>query len=77
MWLIAGHGRHAAWVANIDATPNVRLKHKGRWRPAIASVESLDRGMLSRFNSYARSGLRVTGLDPMLVRVEFEPSPHT
>ena len=72
MWLIAVHGRHSGWVRNIDESSNVRLKHFGRWRQGTASVVALDGETLSRFNPYARSGLRMAGLDPMLVRVEFD-----
>ena len=72
MYLIAVHGRHSGWVRNIDATPTVRIKHRGRWRHATASVEELDPATLSRFNLYARSGPRIAGIDPMLVRVTFD-----
>lgn len=73
MWLIAVHGRHASWVRNIEASPAIRLRHRGRWRPGSASTRLLDRDLLRRFNLYARSGARgLIALDPLLVRVTFE-----
>lgn len=73
MYLIAVHGHHASWVRNIDVTPAIRIKHRGKWRQATASVEELDPAILRRFNRYARSGPRIAGIDPMLVRVTYEP----
>lgn len=72
MWLIAVHGRHAFWVRNIEASPAVRLKHRGRWQPGSASTHPLDPNLLRRFNVYARSGARgPVPVDPLLVRVKF------
>jgi deazaflavin-dependent oxidoreductase (nitroreductase family) len=71
MWLIAVHGRHSLWVRNIEALSEVRVQRLGRWRTGEASIESLDDGKLARFNTYARSGLRVAGHEPVLVRVQF------
>jgi deazaflavin-dependent oxidoreductase (nitroreductase family) len=69
LWLIAVHGRHSVWVRNIEAQPEVRVQHMGKWRSGTASIESVDDGALSRFNAYARSGLRIAGYEPVLVRV--------
>src|SRR2546422_9105806 len=52
-WLIAVHGRHASYVKNIEASPQVRLKLRGRWHEGVAVIEPLDEGMLERFNRYA------------------------
>jgi deazaflavin-dependent oxidoreductase (nitroreductase family) len=71
MWLIAVHGRSAGWVRNLEAAPQVRLRHRGRWRTGTASVHPMDAVPLDRFSSYARSGPRLLGKDPMLVRVAF------
>ena len=38
IWVIAEQGRHAAWVRNLDAEPAVRVRHRGRWRAARASI---------------------------------------
>jgi deazaflavin-dependent oxidoreductase (nitroreductase family) len=71
MWLIAVHGRHAGWVRNVEASSDVRIKHRGRWRDGTASIHPIDALPLERFNAYARSGPRLIGMDPLLVRVTF------
>lgn len=70
VWLNSVHGRHALWVRNLDATPEVRIKLSGRWHRARASVHDYDEAIVRRFNLYARSGPRTLGIDPVLVRVE-------
>jgi len=72
MWLIAVHGRHAAWVRNIDESSHVRIKHQGRWRDGIATIQPFDRSTVGRFNAYARAGPRTVGIDPLLVSLRFE-----
>lgn len=71
MWLIAVHGRQAGWVRNLEATAAVRIKHRGRWRVATATTHPMDAVPLERFNAYARSGPRLLGADPLLVRVAY------
>jgi deazaflavin-dependent oxidoreductase (nitroreductase family) len=71
MWLIAVHGRQSGWVRNLEASPSVRLKHRGRWHDATASVHPMDAVPLERFSAYARSGPRLIGRDPLLVRVAY------
>ncbi len=71
-WLIAVHGDHASFARNIAADPRVRLKLKGRWRAGAASLIPVDESILRRFNTYARSGPRVLGIEPKLVRVTLE-----
>jgi len=70
VWLISVHGRHADWVRNIEARPDVRVKLSGRWQSGRASVHDYDEALARRFNAYARSGPRTLGIDPTLVRVE-------
>lgn len=69
VWLISVHGRRAAWVRNLEATPAVRIKLSGRWNQARATVQDYDEAIARRFNAYARSGPRTLGIDPVLVRV--------
>jgi hypothetical protein len=65
------HGRKTTWVKNLEAAPEVRIKLRGRWRAARASVmSSYDPEVVSRFNAYARTGPRTLGIDPALVRIE-------
>ena len=70
LWLVAVHGRRASWVRNLATTPDVRIRLSGRWHPARATVEDYDPATARRFNAYARSGPRMVGIEPALVRVE-------
>lgn len=70
MWLIAVHGR-AVWILNIEANPQVRVRHRGRWREAVAEVCPWDSAIAKQFNVYARSGPGLVGIDPVLVRLSF------
>lgn len=70
VWLASVHGKHASWVRNIEKSPDVRIKLAGRWRGGRATVHDYDEAVGRRFNLYARSGPRMLGIDPVLVRVE-------
>jgi len=70
MWLIAVHGRHSAWVKNVEEHAAVRVRFSGRWHEGTASIHPYDAAFASRFNRYARSGPRMVGIDPSLVRVD-------
>lgn len=70
VWLASVHGRHASWVRNIEASPDVRIKLSGRWHDGRATVHDYDEAMGRRFNLYARSGPSMLGIDPVLVGVE-------
>lgn len=71
MWLAAVHGRRAAWVLNLEARSRVRVRRLGRWHEGTATVHPWDPDVVGRFNAYARTGPRLTALDPLLVRVAF------
>ena len=71
MWLIAVHGRHSGWVRNLEAAPQVRFKHRGRWHTGTATMHPIDAVPLERFNAYARSGPQLLGMDPLLVRLSY------
>jgi deazaflavin-dependent oxidoreductase (nitroreductase family) len=70
VWLASVHGRRAAWVRNLEANPEVRIKLSGRWHHAHATVHEYDESIAQRFNLYARSGPRTLGIEPALVRIE-------
>ena len=72
IWLASVHGRHAHWVRNIEARPEVRIKLSGRWHHGHATVHDYDEPAARRFNAYARSGPTALGIDPALVRVELD-----
>ena len=70
LWLVSVHGRQANFVKNLIATPEVRVKHRGRWRDGRATAEPMDPARLKQFNLYARNGPRTLGIDPVLVKVD-------
>ena len=70
VWVSSVHGRHADWVRNIEADPEVRIKISGRWHHGRATVQEYDEAASRRFNRYARSGPARLGIDPALVRIE-------
>lgn len=70
VWVNSVHGRHADWVRNIEADPEVRIRLSGRWHRARATIHDYDEATVERFNRYARSGPSTLGIDPVLVRVE-------
>jgi deazaflavin-dependent oxidoreductase (nitroreductase family) len=72
LWLVSVHGTQANFVKNLLKQPAVRVKHRGRWLSGRATVEPVDPRRLREFNFYARSGPRTLGIDPVLVKVEFD-----
>ncbi|HTA34119.1 MAG TPA: nitroreductase/quinone reductase family protein [Solirubrobacteraceae bacterium] len=38
VWLIAQHGRHAGWVLNFEANPQVRVRRGRHWRAGTAEL---------------------------------------
>src|SRR5215217_2532927 len=38
LWIVTEHGRRAAYVRNIEANPNVRVRVGRRWRAGTATV---------------------------------------
>lgn len=73
MWLIATHGEHADYVANLLSHPAVRVRHQAQWRAGTAAVRDLDEDIIGRFNAYARAALRIA-IDPKLIWIEFDQS---
>lgn len=37
-WLVAGNGRHSAFVKNLEATPRVRVRARGQWHDGTAQI---------------------------------------
>jgi deazaflavin-dependent oxidoreductase (nitroreductase family) len=75
LWVIAEHGRKAAYVRNIEAEPRVRARVGRAWRTGTAHVLPDDdwrerqRRIPNRANSAA---VRVAGSDPVTVRVDLD-----
>jgi deazaflavin-dependent oxidoreductase (nitroreductase family) len=38
LWVVAEQGRHAGYVRNLEAQPDVRVRVRGRWRAATAYI---------------------------------------
>ncbi len=74
-WIVAEHGRRAAYVRNIEADPRVRVKARGRWREGVAHLMPGDdprerqRRIGLRFNAAV---VRVMGTDLLTVRVDLD-----
>jgi deazaflavin-dependent oxidoreductase (nitroreductase family) len=74
-WIIAEHGRKAAYVRNIEANPRVRLRIGRRWRSGVASVLAdedprVRQRHMTRLNA---ATVRVMGTDLLTIRVDLEP----
>jgi deazaflavin-dependent oxidoreductase (nitroreductase family) len=72
LWLIAVHGERASFVRNIISNPRIRLRLRETWRIGVATVAPYDGDILSRFNTYARLGPRMLGIEPKLVSIELD-----
>lgn len=42
LWIVAEQGRHAGYVRNLEASPAVRVRPRGRWRDATAAIVAGD-----------------------------------
>jgi deazaflavin-dependent oxidoreductase (nitroreductase family) len=76
LWVVAEHGRRAAYVRNIEADPRVRVKVGSRWRGGTARPLPDDdwrerqRRMPNKLNS---ASVRVMASDPLTVRIDLDP----
>jgi deazaflavin-dependent oxidoreductase (nitroreductase family) len=76
LWVVAEHGRRAAWVRNIEANPRLRVRVGRRWRDATATPLPDDdprerqRRMPNKFNS---AMVRVMKSDMLTVRIDLDP----
>jgi deazaflavin-dependent oxidoreductase (nitroreductase family) len=72
-WVVAEQGRHAGYVANLMANPEVRVRHRGRWRPARAEVLEADDPQ-ARLDGFGRrshaAAVRRFGTDLTTVRFD-------
>ena len=55
LWIVAEQGRHAGYVRNIEAHPQVRVRLRGRWRRGTATVVPSDDAQ-ARLRSFGRTG---------------------
>jgi deazaflavin-dependent oxidoreductase (nitroreductase family) len=77
LWVIAEHGRRAAYVRNIEADPHVRVRVGRRWRKGTARVLEDDdwrerqRKIPNKLNS---ATVRLMGTEHVTVRVDLDPA---
>ena len=74
-WIVAEHGRGAAYVRNLEANPGVRVRLRGRWRAGTARVLPED-DPLARMQTSGRYGgaVRAMGTDLLTIRVDLDRS---
>jgi deazaflavin-dependent oxidoreductase (nitroreductase family) len=78
-WIVAEHGRRAAYVRNLEADSRVRVRVRGRWRSGIAHVlpdddprerqRLLSRRLTARVNAVL---VRSWGTDLLTVRIDLD-----
>jgi deazaflavin-dependent oxidoreductase (nitroreductase family) len=80
LWLIAQHGRHAGWVRNFEAKPQVRVRLGRSWRTGTAELLPDDdvKARIATFSSSA-VGRMLTGTmfralesQPVTVRIQLD-----
>jgi len=74
VWIVAEHGRKAAYVRNIEADPRVRIKIGRRWRTGTAHVMPDDdpRARQRGMPSVNAAVVRLMGTDLLTVRVDLD-----
>ena len=76
LWIVTEHGRRAAYIRNLEADPNVRVRVGRRWRSGTARILEGDdwrarqRRMRNRLNS---AMVRAMGTEQLTVRVDLDP----
>jgi deazaflavin-dependent oxidoreductase (nitroreductase family) len=74
-WVVAEHGRHAGYVSNLEAHPDVRVRVARHWRAAHAEVVDADdpQTRLEEFTSIHAATVRRFGTDLTTIRFDLEP----
>jgi deazaflavin-dependent oxidoreductase (nitroreductase family) len=75
-WIVTEHGRHAAYVKNIEADPRVRVKVGRRWMSGTAHIleddDPAERMRLLRRGLNDRI-VRLVGTEHLVIRVDLDP----
>ncbi len=73
-WVVAGDGRHSAFVKNLEADPRVRVQVHGRWRTGTAHVLEDDdaRRRLLRLNPINAVFVLIAAEHPLTVRIDLD-----
>lgn len=76
LWIVAEQGRHAGYVRNLESTPAVRVRLRGRWRDATATVADGDDPVarLATFGDDKHAGLvQKFGTSLLTIRIDLSP----
>ena len=73
-WIVAEHGRRAAYVRNIMANPRVRVRIGRRWRTGTAHVMPDDdpRERQRSMRKLNAAAVRALGTDLLTVRIDLD-----
>ena len=74
-WIVTEHGRHAAYVKNIEADPRVRVKVGRRWFAGTAHIldgEDPHERMRRLRRPANDSLLRLVGTEHLVIRVDLD-----
>ena len=74
IWIVAEHGRRAAYVRNIEADPHVRILLRRRWRTGVARAVPED-DPIARLRTLPRihaASVRAMGSELLSVRIDLE-----
>ena len=79
LWVVAEHGRKAAYVKNIEADPHVRVRVGRRWRSGTAHVlydddwRARQRQLPNKLNS---ASVRLMGTEHLTIRIDLAGAPR-
>jgi deazaflavin-dependent oxidoreductase (nitroreductase family) len=79
LWVVAEHGRKAAYVKNIEADPHVRVRVGRRWRSGTGHVlydddwRARQRRLPNKLNS---ASVRLMGTEHLTIRIDLEGAPR-
>jgi deazaflavin-dependent oxidoreductase (nitroreductase family) len=75
VWVVAGAGRKARYVKNIEADPRVRVKIGGRWLAGTATIRPDDDARKRRYWVSLQNGLflAIVGDENVSVRIDVAP----
>jgi deazaflavin-dependent oxidoreductase (nitroreductase family) len=79
LWIVAEHGRKAAYVKNIEADPHVRVRVGRKWRSGIAQIlwdddwRERQRMLPNKLNS---ATVRLMGTEHLTIRIDLGGAPR-
>jgi hypothetical protein len=82
-WLVSEHGTNGAYIQNLIANPQVRVKIGRHWRTGTATVLTDDHALNRRRNIDNANGIigradgiifRASASNPMTVQIDLHPA---